>query len=833
MTNTINAATIYAAAIAAADTIKAAATAAGWGHYADEQTPGAIYRGMIDDAKRLASGTPYGYEMEHAQALEIEPDHKAPHWMRAHSYTHEDTHKATIESMRAAALSELLEHITAPSAPEFLTIKTSERGAMRIKNCAKNLQNFAAKVKSNAKAFGGGFTRATSANKGAQNYSAQALKVGREGLQERDYAGALELADEKLSPLFFIGNKGVPFLMVAPVDVDGWPDLFSAMHENGKYNVQEKHAGRAISADYQTGTRAKSLELATAAWREASDEKRANALQKARTDAVSQAKARAAWCELRGLETTTSEDTAQDQAAAMAQDQAHACEQVAAIVATAAAAAAIATAQETSAAHQAETSEARELETCSAATSEATRRERAQALRILIQKNADNVAGFDDTQEEQDQAAPELATDTQADQASAAQGIDTPANADHPPHGIKGADYTTPRETSEPAADYTDPRETLNTNGAPESEKEARNFVGSATYSPQDNKLRLTPFARLDRSIYDQLKAAGFTWAPKQGVFVASMWTPGREDLLQRLAGDIEDEDSTTEERAADRAARFETYSEKREREASAAHDAVHAIGARFEFGQPILIGHHSERKARKDKERMDNGMRLAVKLWDTAQYWEHRAAASVAHARYLERADVRERRIKTIEADKRKAQRNYDESAKWLKLWSAADLTHEQAKTIAGYCHLNMPRKDGDKPDFSGTPTAWDALSNSYPNLFAPRTLDEVVAHAMATYPRFMENARRWLDHYENRIAYERAMLAAVGGTVEERFTLEPGGAVQCWASRRGGHRYPGRTAKSRPQYRRPSQRRQRRPGHRIRRLHHPPRDFGGPCST
>lgn len=456
MTNTINAATIYAAAIAAADTIKAAATAAGWGHYADEQTPGAIYRGMIDDAKRLASGTPYGYEMEHAQALEIEPDHKAPHWMRAHSYTHEDTHKATIESMRAAALSELLEHITAPSAPEFLTIKTSERGAMRIKNCAKNLQNFAAKVKSNAKAFGGGFTRATSANKGAQNYSAQALKVWRERLQERDYAGALELADDKLSPLFFIGNKGVPFMMVAPVDVDGWPDLFSAMHENGKYNVQEKHAGRAISADYKAGTRAKSLELATAAWREASEEKRANALHRARTDAVSQAKARAAWCELRGLETTTSEETAQDQAAAMAQDQAHACEQVAAIVATAAAAAAIATAQETSAAHQAETSEARELETCSAATSEATRRERAQALRILIQKNADNVAGFDDTPEDNDQA-----TTDQADQPSAAQGIDTPASAAQAGQSIEGADYTTPRETSAPAADYITPRKTL------------------------------------------------------------------------------------------------------------------------------------------------------------------------------------------------------------------------------------------------------------------------------------------------------------------------------------------------------------------------------------
>lgn len=70
-----------------------------------------------------------------------------------------------------------------------------------------------------------------------------------------------------------------------------------------------------------------------------------------------------------------------------------------------------------------------------------------------------------------------------------------------------------------------------------------------ATYSPDDNKLRLYTRHRLDEETYARVSAAGFKWAPKQDLFVAPAWTPGREDLLMSLAGDIEDEDSTLFER--------------------------------------------------------------------------------------------------------------------------------------------------------------------------------------------------------------------------------------------------------------------------------------------
>src|SRR5579859_1596669 len=42
----------------------------------------------------------------------------------------------------------------------------------------------------------------------------------------------------------------------------------------------------------------------------------------------------------------------------------------------------------------------------------------------------------------------------------------------------------------------------------------------TATYSPEDNKLRLYSSSRLPKDLYDCVKAAGFKWAPKQELFV-------------------------------------------------------------------------------------------------------------------------------------------------------------------------------------------------------------------------------------------------------------------------------------------------------------------------
>jgi len=301
----------------------------------------------------------------------------------------------------------------------------------------------------------------------------------------------------------------------------------------------------------------------------------------------------------------------------------------------------------------------------------------------------------------------------------------------------------------------------------------------TATYSPEDNKLRLYAGAKLDDDTYARVKAAGFKWAPQQKLFVAPMWTPARHDLLVELCGDVGDEDTSLVDRAEQRAERFEDRSDNHAAGAQRAHDAAKAIADNIPFGQPILVGHHSERRARKDVERIQNGFRKWVNMWESSQYWRERAAGALANAKYKERPDVRARRIKTIEADRRKQQRTLDEAIQWLGYWCKEGLTEKEAIAIASHCQLYLPRKNGDREDVTTGPSAYTALTKASPTLYAERTLAEAIEAAQKHYPRVVASATRWIDHYENRLAYERAMLDAQGGLVAEQVDLQPGGRV------------------------------------------------------
>lgn len=228
----------------------------------------------------------------------------------------------------------------------------------------------------------------------------------------------------------------------------------------------------------------------------------------------------------------------------------------------------------------------------------------------------------------------------------------------------------------------------------------------TATYSPEDNKLRLSSATRLDKETYTRVRAAGFIWAPRQGIFVAPMWTPEREDLLLELCGEIGDEDTSLVDRAEARAERFEEYGEHRAADAAAARDAVAKIADGIPLGQPILVGRHSEKHARKDAEKIENGMRRAVKMWETAGYWKSRAAGAIRAAKYKERPDVRARRIKGIEADIRSLVASYTPCDKSAPRHHAASLECGSGRRASSAClgWAKGPRRTlGAASGFSG----------------------------------------------------------------------------------------------------------------------------------
>lgn len=113
----------------------------------------------------------------------------------------------------------------------------------------------------------------------------------------------------------------------------------------------------------------------------------------------------------------------------------------------------------------------------------------------------------------------------------------------------------------------------------------------------------------------------------------------------------------TYRERRARRAERLRAWAASRELKAQAAFEAVHAITDNIPLGQPILVGHHSEARARRDLARIDSGMRRAIENAEKAGAMRSRAAhieQAAERAIYSDDPDAIERlraRIAGLEA--------------------------------------------------------------------------------------------------------------------------------------------------------------------------------------
>ena len=91
-------------------------------------------------------------------------------------------------------------------------------------------------------------------------------------------------------------------------------------------------------------------------------------------------------------------------------------------------------------------------------------------------------------------------------------------------------------QTNHPITDTTDPQFLGPEAGQQAGGLEEPTYDLTATYSPDDNKLRLSSATRLDRDVYDRVKAAGFSWAPKQDQFIVANLA-GQLDAQVRTCG--------------------------------------------------------------------------------------------------------------------------------------------------------------------------------------------------------------------------------------------------------------------------------------------------------
>ncbi len=142
------------------------------------------------------------------------------------------------------------------------------------------------------------------------------------------------------------------------------------------------------------------------------------------------------------------------------------------------------------------------------------------------------------------------------------------------------------------------------------------------------------------------------------------------EDLARRLGLEdrgekgerlsFEEKVQAKQERAEARAERMEDRADRAQGEWESRHRAADAIASFIPFGQPILIGHHSERRHRRDLEKIQNHEAKAFEAIEKAKHYERRAevARATAEGKQYSNPAFLGRRIKEAEAEERDLRR-------------------------------------------------------------------------------------------------------------------------------------------------------------------------------
>lgn len=89
---------------------------------------------------------------------------------------------------------------------------------------------------------------------------------------------------------------------------------------------------------------------------------------------------------------------------------------------------------------------------------------------------------------------------------------------------------------------------------------------------------------------------------------------------------------NTYEIKILERRERYATLAEKKQEESNQAYQKAKSMGDMIPFGQPILVGHHSERGHRKALDTINNNMRKSIELDGKVDYYKNKAEQYGTH---------------------------------------------------------------------------------------------------------------------------------------------------------------------------------------------------------
>jgi len=160
---------------------------------------------------------------------------------------------------------------------------------------------------------------------------------------------------------------------------------------------------------------------------------------------------------------------------------------------------------------------------------------------------------------------------------------------------------------------------------------------------------------------------------------------------------------TTRRERLAERIEKRRQWADKAKDASTAAYDRAHAILERIPPGQPILVGHHSEKHHRADLKRIDNAMAQSLERQHMAERHESKADGierQLEHSIFSDDSDAVEALERRIAYHERMRQHMKNVNALYRKgdaeqlAKLGFDLTalREKLKTAYSWCQQPYP---------------------------------------------------------------------------------------------------------------------------------------------
>ena len=239
-------------------------------------------------------------------------------------------------------------------------------------------------------------------------------------------------------------------------------------------------------------------------------------------------------------------------------------------------------------------------------------------------------------------------------------------------------------------------------------EKPKPKISGSkAIYNKATGYLSVEFDRKPDREVLNRLKSRGFRYRPRSKTWGAK-WSLYREELAKEIAGSIDKID--IEINYARKAEIARERAEKHAEKSSDYYDRTHKLMSLIPPGQPILVGHHSEKKHRRDLKRMDTWTRKAREEGEIADKYMRRAEKYEGLATHGENPVTLFNRIKKLESEQRSLERQIknEPRSEWNKdrlrslehVRERLEIDRAKYKASGGIPADNMTFKKGDKID-------------------------------------------------------------------------------------------------------------------------------------